>query len=54
MARRDPVTKVFLNWAVERRGTDGAWRSDAPFCLPGQAGTFVWDRTVTPPVPRRR
>jgi hypothetical protein len=40
--------------ATARRCDDGAWRSDAPFCLPGQAGEFVWDRSVRPAVPKRR
>jgi len=33
-----------------RKDADGAWRSDAPFSLHGEAGEWVWDETRTTPV----
>jgi hypothetical protein len=35
-----------------RKGKDGAWRSDAPFCLHGQPGEWVWDASHKVPVRR--
>ena len=38
-----------------RKAADGAWRSEAPFCLHGQQGEWYWDETHKVPVrePRR-
>jgi hypothetical protein len=38
-----------------RKHADGAWRSDAPFCLHGGQGEWYWDEThkVPPCEPRR-
>jgi hypothetical protein len=33
-----------------RKDNDGAWRSDAPFCLHGQPGEWVWDASHKVPV----
>jgi hypothetical protein len=33
-----------------RRDKDGAWRSDAPFSIHGQAGEWVWDAAHKTPV----
>jgi hypothetical protein len=33
-----------------RKGADGAWRSDAPFCLHGEAGEWYWDESHKIPV----
>jgi endonuclease YncB( thermonuclease family) len=35
-----------------RKDKNGIWRSDAPFCLHGQPGEWVWD--VSHKVPVRR
>jgi hypothetical protein len=35
-----------------RKGKDGAWRSNAPFCLHGQPGEWVWDASHKVPVRR--
>jgi hypothetical protein len=32
------------------KGNDGAWRSNAPFCLHGQPGEWVWDASHKVPV----
>jgi hypothetical protein len=38
-----------------RKCADGAWRSNAPFCLHGHDGEWFWDETHKVPVrePRR-
>ena len=28
-----------------RKSADGAWRSDAPFCIHGEPGIWYWDET---------
>ncbi len=33
-----------------RKGKDGAWRSDAPFCIHGQPGEWYWDASHKVPV----
>ncbi len=33
-----------------RKGTDGAWRSNAPFSLHGEPGEWVWDQSHKVPV----
>jgi hypothetical protein len=33
-----------------RKGKDGAWRSNVPFCLHGQPGEWVWDASHKVPV----
>jgi hypothetical protein len=35
-----------------RKGTDGAWRSNAPFSLHGEPGEWVWDQSHKVPVRR--
>jgi len=35
-----------------RKGTDGAWRSNAPFSLHGEPGEWVWDQSHKAPVRR--
>jgi hypothetical protein len=35
-----------------RKDKDGAWRSNAPFCLHGQPGEWVWDASHKVPVRR--
>jgi endonuclease YncB( thermonuclease family) len=36
-----------------RKAKDGAWRSNAPFCLHGQPGEWVWDASHKVPVRQR-
>ena len=33
-----------------RKRADGAWRSDAPFCLHGEPGEWYWDESHKIPV----
>ncbi len=33
-----------------RKDADGAWRSDAPFSIHGQAGEWYWDASHKVPV----
>jgi len=33
-----------------RKCADGAWRSDAPFCLHGEPGEWYWDESHKIPV----
>ena len=33
-----------------RKGKDGAWRSDAPFTIHGEAGEWFWDESHKAPV----
>jgi hypothetical protein len=33
-----------------RKDTDGAWRSDAPFCIHGMPGVWIWDASHKVPV----
>ena len=35
---------------IARKAADGAWRSDAPFSLHGEAGVWYWDETHKVPV----
>ena len=39
---------------VARKDRDGAWRSDAPFSLHGEAGDWYWDPAHKVPVRERR
>jgi hypothetical protein len=46
MSNRKPYrTKAqkALARATARKDADGAWRSEAPFCLHGEPGEWVWD-----------
>jgi hypothetical protein len=35
---------------IARKDVDGAWRSEAPFCLHGQPGEWFWDASHKVPV----